>query len=241
MSTDYRQSHTKENKGQTYHSQFSNNPYRSLIWKMEQDFLNKIRRRYYADRQISHLDFACGTGRILGHFAKDASVSVGVDVSASMLEVTRKRLQQAEIIEADITKDNVLADRKFNLITAFRFFPNAQDSLRKEAMSQLVKHLDEDGYVVFNNHKNHTSTLYRLARLLRKGGDAGMKMSEVKELLSGSGLKIEKIYHTGVFPSTEKHLWLPKFMLAALEKLFSTCSIFRNLSLDLIFVCKRDK
>lgn len=240
MPTDYRQSHLQKNKGQTYHSQFSNNPHRSLIWEMEQNVLSSIRCHYYANRKISHLDFACGTGRILGHFEKDASVSVGVDVSASMLEVVRKSLPQSEIIEADITKDNVLGDRKFNLITAFRFFPNAQDSLRQEAMAQLVKHLADDGFVVFNNHKNHTSTTYRLARMLRRGGDVGMKMTEVKELLSESGLKIEKIYHIGVFPSTEKHMWIPRFMLSALEKLFSSCNIFRNLALDLIFVCKRD-
>lgn len=240
MSTDYRQSHLQKNMGKHYHSRFSNNPHRSLIWEMEQDVLSSIRRRYYADHEISHLDFACGTGRILGHFEKDVSVSVGIDVSASMLEVARKRLQQSEIIEADITKDDVLGDRKFNLITAFRFFPNAQGSLRREAMSQLVKHLDDNGFVVFNNHKNYSSTIYRLARMLRRGGDAGMKMTEVKELLSESGLKIEEIYHIGVFPSTEKHLWLPRFMLGTLEKLFSSCNIFRNLALDLIFVCKRD-
>lgn len=236
---DYRESHQKEGKGRSYHKQFEDNPYRSMVWDMEQGVLDLLKKRLDGCR-IRHLDFACGTGRILGHFENDSDVSVGVDVSESMLEVARERLKHSEIIKADITKDDVLDGHKFNLITAFRFFPNAQKELRSEVMSRLVEHLDEDGLLVFNNHKNYSSSLYRLARLLRRGGDTGMKMTEVKELLSESGLKIEKIYHIGVFPSTEKHLWLPRFMLGTLEKLFSSCNIFRNLALNLIFVCKRD-
>lgn len=241
MSSDYRNSHLRASKGRSYHSQFSDNPYRSLVWSMEKNVLNLIRQRYFADSGISHLDFACGTGRILGHFEKEAVVSVGVDVSASMLEVARERLQRSEIMEVDITKEDVLGDRKFNLITAFRFFPNAQSELRREAMGQLVKHLDVDGCLVFNNHKNHTSSLYRLARVLRRGGDTGMKMTEVTELVGEFGLKVEKVYHIGVFPSTEKHLLLPKLLLGPIERVLSTCSMFRNLALNLIFVCKRNR
>lgn len=239
MSSDYRQSHLRADKGQSYHNRFLDNPHRSLIWEIEKGKLDAIRRRYYADREIRHLDFACGTGRILEHFEKDAVVSVGVDLSPSMLEVARERLERSEIIEADITKDDVLGDRKFNLITAFRFFPNAQMQLRREAMRQLVRHLDDDGCIVFNNHKNHGSLLYRLARFLRRGGDAGMSMTEVSELVCEFGLKVERTYHAGVFPSTEKHLFLPRPLLAPLERMLSACSVFRNLALDLIFVCKR--
>ncbi len=241
MSSDYRQSHLRADKGRSYHSQFVDNPHRSLIWKLEKERLDTIRHCYYTDREIHHLDFACGTGRILEHFEKDAVVSVGVDLSPSMLDVARERLQRSEIIEADITRDDVLGDRKFNLITAFRFFPNAQIQLRREVMSQLVRHLDDDGCIVFNNHKNDTSLFYRLAKLLPSGGDAGMRMTEVTELVSEFGLKIKKIYHAGVFPSTEKHLLLPRFLLGPLERRLSACSVFRNLAVDLIFVCKRDQ
>ena len=64
--------------------------------------------------------------------------AVGVDLSPSMLEVARKNKRSAEIIEADLTRSDVLGDRKFNLITAFRFFPNAEAELRSEAMQVLA-------------------------------------------------------------------------------------------------------
>lgn len=239
MSTDYRKSHLGPGKGRSYDDQFYENPYRSMVWGLEQRVLGRIMQRFYKGRKIRHLDFACGTGRILGYFENHAEISVGVDLSESMLEVAREKLKRSEIINADISQNDVLGDRKFNLITAFRFFPNAQPQLRVEVMQRLIKHMDTDSYIVFNNHKNLSSSTNRLSRLLRRGGSDGMHHSEVESLLKASGLKIEKIYHIGVIPSTEKHLLLPQTVLCILEKALCACGIFRNLAQDLIFVCKR--
>ena len=80
---------------------------------------------------LVHLDFACGTGRILEYFAGRVDSSTGVDVSDSMMEVAGRWPPKAELIEADLTQNDVLGDRRFNLITAFRFFPNAEPELRQ--------------------------------------------------------------------------------------------------------------
>jgi SAM-dependent methyltransferase len=239
MERDYRDSHTKPGKGESYDKTFRDLPFRAVLWEMERRFLLRIVKRFYADRDITHLDFACGTGRVAAFLADRVSVSVGVDLSDSMLETARQQAPSTELINADITRDDALEDRKFNLITAFRFFSNAQPELRAEAMSALVGHLADDGLIVFNNHRNTSSTAYRLASLTGRGSDAGMSPKEVRSMVASAGLEIEKVYHTGVLPITDLHRLTPRFILSAIERLASVCPICRCLSQDLVFVCRR--
>ena len=119
----YRESHL--HKGWGYHTTFSSLRYRATIWRLEQRLLFEIVRDNFPTEPPRYLDFACGTGRILGHLAPYCESALGVDVSASMLDVARRKVKRAEIIEADLTRDDRLCGQEFDLITAFRFFPNA--------------------------------------------------------------------------------------------------------------------
>jgi predicted TPR repeat methyltransferase len=220
---------------------FFENPYRSMVWQFERAFLDRILTALYAGHEIHHLDFACGTGRILSHLKDRVHTSVGVDLSPSMLEVARKNQKNIELYEADITQDDVLGDRKFNLITAFRFFPNAEPELRFEAMQALVKHLDDNGYLVFNNHKNTGSFRNRLARLFGRRGFKGMSISDVKALLAKNDMEIVQIYHLCVSPASEKRMLLPPSVLRHIERVLARCPVFRNLGQNVLFVCRRAK
>ena len=239
MTIDYRKSHLRPGKGQSYHAAFSKALYRSMIWQFEKGILDRILAMFYKDFEIHHLDFACGTGRILSYLKDHTSSAVGVDLSSSMLELARKNKGSAEIIEADLTRDDVLGDRKFNLITAFRFFPNAEAVLRMEAMQVLSRHLEGNGYLVFNNHKNTGSTRNRLSRLFGRRGYKGMSMTEVGALLAENHMEIVEIYPLCVFPASEKRRLLPLFLLRLVEALLSNCRPFRNFGENLIFVCRR--
>lgn len=241
MITDYRDSHLAPGKGDSYNRQFYENPHRSMIWRLEKDILNQFVQQFYKARKIRHLDFACGTGRILEFLENRTIESVGVDLSPSMLDVARRKSERSEIIEADITRTDVLGDRKFNLITAFRFFPNAQPELRLEAMRTLIGHLDDDGYIVFNNHKNLSSLRNRLARMFNRGRTSDMDMAAVKSFIETAGLEIEKIYHIGIIPSTEDRLLLPRHLHYSLEKVLSSSAIVRNFAQNHIFVCKHNR
>ena len=157
-------------RGPDYHATFSPdvNPYRSMVWRLEQRALNDILRNHLVPGKIAHLDFACGTGRILEHFQGNVASATGVDVSSSMMEIARKVAPGAELIEADLTQRDVLGERRFDLITAFRFFPNAEPELRRAVSSVLARHLASQGVLVFNNHKNRNSLPRRISRLLRQ-------------------------------------------------------------------------
>ena len=236
---DYRDSHLQPGKGQSYHAAFSDDAYRNMVWQLEKGILDHILTVFYRNSEIHHFDFACGTGRILAHYENRVNSSVGVDLSPSMLNIARKNLEHSELIEADLTRDDVLGNRKFNLVTAFRFFPNAQPQLRMEAMRVMVKHLAKDGYIVFNNHKNLGSIRNRLARLCGRSGRKGMSMVDVQDLLARSGMEIERIYHLCVFPAAEGRMLLPRFLLRPIEVAFSRCTLLRSFAENLIIVCKR--
>jgi len=233
MQYDYRLTHTRPGKGIKYHDKFRNNAHRAMVWALERQFLDDIVQKAFPCGKISHFDFACGTGRILKHLQKHTDLSVGVDLSEDMLGVAVKEIPQAELILADITRNDVLGDRKFDLITAFRFFPNAQPELRMEAMRVLVKHMRETGCIIFNNHLNSSSLLRRIH------GISGQPMSqaEVKKLAVSNGLKIVKVYHVGVFPANESNTYLPGRVLLAVERIASRFQILRMYAQNLIYVC----
>lgn len=234
---DYRLSHLHPKKGKEYHDNFLNEPYLKMVWQLEKTIIDNVLSTFFINTEVHHLDFACGTGRILSYLEEKTTSSVGIDISPSMIEMARENCKSAEIINADLTLLDVLGERKFNLITAFRFFPNAQSELRKEVMHLLKRHLQDEGYFVFNNHKNTGSSRNRLARLCGHRNYKGMSILEIESLLSETGLKIEKVYHLCIFPASDKHLILPVPMLRLIEVFLMHIPIFRKLGENLIFVC----
>jgi hypothetical protein len=103
----------------------------------------------------------------------------------------------------------------------------------------LVRHLAPGGYLVFNNHCHTASLLARLAHLLKRGGRGGMSQAEVDNLTASAGLKIVETYGVGLVPATERHLWLPLFVLRPLETAVTRLRLFRGLAQVRIFVCSR--
>ncbi len=234
----YRNSHLAKDKGKTYHALFENEPYRRMIWGFEKQILDSIIKQYLPGGSFSHLDFACGTGRILQHIGQFTHRSTGVDVSPSMLEVARQNNSSAEIIQADLTQQNPLAERTFDLITAFRFFPNAEDALRQDAIYAIRRHLPVGGYFVFNNHKNTGSVRNRLARVAGRKNFLGMSSVETENLVKSANLNIVKVYHLSTFPASEKNRMLPVGLLRQIERITQKLPFCGSLSENLIYLCK---
>ena len=200
----YRESHKYEGKGAEYEAYYHNKAWQRFLWSREQEIILRILDKYFAGRDVHLLDFACGTGRITELLENRVKTSTGVDVSGSMLAIAREKLKRTELIETDITAENVLKPRKFNLITAFRFFLNAEPELRSAAIGALAELLDEDGYLVFNNHQNSGSSWIRLRYAhYRKKNPEGtfnvMSIEQMKKLVEGARLEIVEIYPAGFF------------------------------------------
>ncbi len=239
--TDYRDSHTHVKKGCQYDRRFGQFKWRKYLWACEQRALDKILHQHFAGRTVRYLDFACGTGRIIQFMKGRVDTCTGIDVSESMLNECRQKLPDDEIIQADITRDNVLGERVFDLITAFRFFPNAQNSLRREAGKALAKHLAPDGLFVFNNHRTASSTLFTLGRMV-KNDIPSMSNAEVDRLVASAGLEIVDVFPIGVLPGYDNHpMILPSFIHKSADWVANACGVGRALCQDIIYVCRKTK
>lgn len=243
IDTGYRLSHLE--KGAEYHEKFENNAFRRLAWRWERALLDRIVLRMPADSRKSHLDVACGTGRILGHLERRFMRSVGIDISPRMLEVAKTTVRDAVLIRGDFTDPRALADQQFDLVTAFRFFANAEPDLRVEAVQRIAALLEPDGMAIVNNHKNCFSMQYRLSRakscLLRRRHAETPCMSTVELIATFArcGLALKAIYSWGVLPGNEMRMFIPERFYFGAESLLSAHGIGRQRALYHVCVFRK--
>lgn len=247
---DYRDSHTRKGKGKVYHDSFNMYPFRKYSWEWE-----KIQLKIILDKKLSSkssiLDFACGTGRVLEFLNTQSENLTGVDLSDTMLEVCKKNLPKIELIKADITRDNILKDkRNFDIITAFRFFLNAQNSLRIEVLNALHPLLKDDGIFIFNNHGNsyNLGTIlgrwFLLKNIFRKAEDRiynyhTLSENKIKRILDRTGYEIIDTYHRGVLPVMNEKTSFNITRIEKIENWFSKIKCFRLLARNVIYVCRK--
>lgn len=99
------------------------------------------------------LELGCGTGRVLLPIARAGIACVGVDASASMLEVLRRKRppRNLRLIEARMESLD-LGRRRFRLITSpFRALSHLLDvEAQLAALERVHRHLAKDGLFAFD-------------------------------------------------------------------------------------------
>ena len=194
---DYRRSHLE--RGDSYDALLANTPFDAYMAEWESRHLAEIVHRLFPTGVPRYLDFACGTGRVTSVVAPLSKASAAVDISPSMIQVAREKLTTTTFHLCDLTK-NKLDIGRFDLITSFRFFGNAQDELRDDAMGAIVERLVPGGYLVINSHRNPRALYAILDRLT--GGSAGMMdlhLDKLRRLLSAHGLRIVQMRPIGAW------------------------------------------
>jgi len=244
---DYRLSHIAPEKGMTYIESFEKLPYRKMVWKWEQETLSEIVDECFGNQSVHrYLDFACGTGRILGHLEDKVDEAIGVDLSESMIDVAQQNTKRSKFYLVDLTREEVFTSETFNLITAFRFFLNAQWDLKEEAMTHLANLLSaSNGYLVFNVHANAGSLqdiLWRIEAKIRRVPNKHKSLSqgEVQRLTEHADLQIVRMYHFGVIPIRKESDRIPYPLIYPIEKFFSHLRFVQRYSRYIIYICKRD-
>lgn len=234
----YRKSHTAPGYGKSYDRTFIEMPYRRAIWRMEKIVLNRIVGGLGKSSGITHLDFACGTGRVISFLEVLTHKSMGIDISPSMLEIARQNVS-SELIEADITQSNPFSGQQFDLITSFRFFPNAEPELREDVMAQLVSLVSNNGRLVFNNHRNTDSFFASIKNRFSGTEYPGMSRAEVENLIEKFGFEVDRVFSLGIFPDSFSPKIIPSSVLFCFEKIFLKVMNSFRLGYDEIYVCKR--
>jgi len=215
MGEDYRASHAVPDAGRIYNHTYEEGYYAALWNKIERPLLETTLRKLGGSEK-SCLDFACGTGRITDVAAGCFGNVVGVDVSASMLSYARAA-GNVRLYNVDLTRKSL--GRTFDVITAFRFFLNADQRLRLEALRAIYEHLKDSGALVCNVQMNATSpsglacrAVDRLPWSLQRNT---MSIDEMSALLTSAGFSIEQVVPYGYLPRPGN--LLPKLCEAMIE------------------------
>ncbi len=122
---DYRSSHQTAGYGNHYAETFRSGYYAALWSRIERPLVESILKSLSGPDR-SCLDFACGTGRLTNVVSPLFGEVFGVDVSQSMLACARVP-GNVKLVKADLTVAPL--PRTFDVVTAFRFFLNAEDTL----------------------------------------------------------------------------------------------------------------
>ncbi|MGJ9411602.1 class I SAM-dependent DNA methyltransferase [Aeromicrobium sp. CF4.19] len=201
---DYTASHV--GRGTDYDHNFDLLAVRALLTELESQAIAKLLENVSVDRV---LDIACGTGRItslLSDVFPGAQIT-GVDVSRSMLDVARTRVLSAEFTHCDI-KDlhREVPDGSIDLVSAFRFFPNADQALRDEGFKAVARAVRPGGHLLLNNHRNFWSPSY-VVRRTRGSAAPGALNRELLQPLRERGFHVVKSHSLGVLPHSDSHVY----------------------------------
>jgi SAM-dependent methyltransferase len=207
----YRDSHLGAAKARSYDGDlWDAGAAKGLDWLVEQRLLDDILRsaRSPAD---SAADFACGTGRVLEFLSRHFPAPVGIDISPDMLALARARCPGARLIQGDVTTTPGLAPGPFGLITAFRFFLNAEPSLRRDVLAWMRASLQPAGLVVANFHLNPASLRGTYLRLRTASAEPPpmVGIAEARRLFTDNGFTVCRIIGYSYLPYRRdgRHLW----------------------------------
>ncbi len=196
MSADYRTSHLAA--GPSYDSNIAASPFDDYLARWEATHLSAIVRRLFPSGVPRYLDFACGTGRILGAIAPMAREAVGIDISPSMLAEATRRVPAARLVRGDLTRD-ALSLGAFDLASAFRFFGNAQQQLREDVLRAIREVLTPRGYLLLNNHRNPRALSTLIGRLRGVPITVDLTNAKFRRTLEKTGFEIVERHPIGVW------------------------------------------
>jgi len=191
-------------------NEYADYSYGSLLWHIEKEQLSHFLRGYENTKLLDYLDFACGTGRVISQLETHFGSASGIEISSSMIERAKRRTSISNFFCIDISCiDDDFPPHKeaYDLISAFRFFLNAEPDLRLSILERLKSFLKKDDSVlIFNNHGNlfsHKLLLwpYHAIKNYGKGYRTSgnyMTHGEVLQLLDAVGLEVIKKRGCGI-------------------------------------------
>jgi ubiquinone/menaquinone biosynthesis C-methylase UbiE len=241
--------------GESYDRSLANR-FELAIFQLEQVILQDLFRRYRSsDPDTAYLDYACGTGWIMGVFKDLIRNKLGVDTSTAQPAVAQRKAPDAEFIHGNVVAELGLpGGQRFSFITSFRLLLNLEPEHRSVILRALRELLTPDGYLVVDNHMNRYSVLgltalfaHKVLRVPRKplvppgkrGIISTMSEFEVRRLLSEAGLEPVKVHRIFVFPGHGKLQLLPTRWLVPVEAFMSRIPLLKLLSKSQIYVCRR--
>lgn len=222
--------------------------YIQLIFDLEKEVLDKFFNNLGSMDKVL-MDFACGSGRWTQYLETKFDNVLGVDVSEEMIRYARQKCSRARFIVTDITTNDEIKGQ-FDVITAFRFYKNAEQKLREGATQNLVKYINNDGYFIFDLHLNtwsvmgimaSTMKLLRIDKLFKISPLTvrTVSLNDIKPILKENNLEIVDYFGMGLLPSRSNYLILPRRWLHKFESFLMRRKFFRRNAYNLLVIAKK--
>jgi len=104
------------------------------------------------DQAVPLLDFGCGCGRVLRHFAALGDAVHGTDLNPRLVRWCRRRLPFGHFAPNGLEPPLPFEDGRFGLVYALSVFTHLTESLQAAWMQELRRVVRPGGYVVFTTH-----------------------------------------------------------------------------------------
>lgn len=109
------------------------------------------------------LDWGCGCGRVLRHWATLPSTRVaGCDITPKMVEWCARNLPFADVAVTGLEPPLPYPDDSFDLVYAFSVYTHLSEPLQHAWMRELHRVLRSGGFVIFSTLGEHYASLDRL-------------------------------------------------------------------------------
>ncbi|MBR6106860.1 MAG: glycosyltransferase [Oscillospiraceae bacterium] len=189
---------------------------------MERGSVRGLLRHFFGSRNdLTLLDIASGTGRILGELLPFGKCSA-YDASPAMLRALRRRFPDAEIMlrESDLLSGGILG--KFDVITVFRFLRHYEYGTRKKLWALLRNALREGGVLLFDVPNRN----FELPHRARNGWgnypiyDIFWTKETLREELAANGLRLTALVPVGqgLYPLPAEYRSEPMTWTACVQK-----------------------
>jgi SAM-dependent methyltransferase len=159
----------------------------------------ELTRRLVGGAPASILDFGCGIGRSVKHFARyfPGSTVVGMDVSEGSLDVARR--DNAGV--AFYAPGTLPPSLRFDLIFAAGVFHHIAPGQRLETLQACANWLSPAGHLVVFEHNPYNPVTRRIVRLCPFDRDAHLvQRRELVSLARRAGLAVRHAWYTLFFP-----------------------------------------
>jgi SAM-dependent methyltransferase len=232
----YRESHVGQ--WTTYEHMYEKK-YNIINRWLEREILKKIFLSAPSDPEV--LDFACGTWRILEFLETYFDHITWLDVSPDMMAIARSKTKKAKFLKGDIT-DWYELPSTYDIITAFRFFLNAESQLRSDGLKAIIQYLNTDGIFIFNNHWNkhslRTFKVFFKKIIWITTRNNTFSHQEILSLLHKNNLELVDVYPVS-FISEEIYRIVPSSLLMWIEHKLQKISRIKLYAVNSIYVTKK--
>lgn len=170
------------------------------------------------------LDLGCGTGRYLHNLSRRFSRSVGVDISAGMLDVARSTRSAIEFLHGDM-ETLAFEDCSFDVVVSSRVMTHLADTSR--AFREIARVMKPDGIAVVT--MIDTPPSYGYTRLPTDHADVFTttfrhSSEKIREAASSAGLARTKSFFIDVYSGAFQADRKPAFD----ENIVGSVAVFRQ-------------